>query len=126
MEYLWVGIGGGVGAISRFVVGKQIARLWGTSFPYGTLVINLTGALIIGFLLTLLTERTVSDPFWRLLLVTGFLGGYTTFSSYTYESMQLIQDGRWGAGLLYVGGSNLAGLLCCAAGMAIARSVFIS
>ncbi len=74
----------------------------------------------------LLTERTVSDPFWRLLLVTGFLGGYTTFSSYTYESMQLIQDGRWGAGLLYVGGSNLAGLLCCAAGMAIARAVFIS
>ena len=125
MDFLWVGIGGGAGAIMRYGLGKQIARLWGTAFPYSTLVINLTGAFIIGILLTVLTERTLTDPLWRLLLVTGFLGGYTTFSSYTYEAMQLFEDGRWGAGLLYIGGSNGVGLLCCAAGMAIARNTLV-
>jgi CrcB protein len=125
MEYLWVGLGGGAGAIARFFIGKQIARVWGTSFPYATLTINLTGAFVIGIVLTLLMERLVADPMWRLLIVVGFLGGYTTFSSYTYEAMQLIEDGRWTSSLLYVGGSNLAGLLCCAAGMAIARAVFV-
>ena len=121
MEYLWVGVGGAIGAISRFFVGKKIAEQWGTSFPYSTLTINLTGAFLIGIILTVLTERVVADSFWRMLIVVGFLGGYTTFSSYTFEGMQLIESGRWFAALVYVGVSNLACFLCCAVGMAMAR-----
>ena len=122
MDYLWVGVGGGIGAIARFFVGKKVAEQWGSSFPYGTLLINVTGAIVIGFLVTMLTERNVADPFWRMLLVVGFLGGYTTFSSYTWEAMHLLEEGRWGAALAYVGLSNVIGLACCGLGIILARA----
>ncbi|HEU0164184.1 MAG TPA: fluoride efflux transporter CrcB [Thermomicrobiales bacterium] len=123
MQYLWVGVGGFVGANLRYILGRIISDRWGSSFPYGTFVINVTGAFVIGILMVILTERTVADPLWRQLTVVGFLGGYTTFSSYTWEAVQLFDDGRWGPGLGYLIGSNLLGLLACAAGMIIARNV---
>jgi CrcB protein len=67
----------------------------GVSFPWPTLVINLSGSLAIGISLTLLTEKLVADPAWRLLLVVGFLGGYTTFSSYAFETLALVREGEW-------------------------------
>src|SRR5258708_19150305 len=110
MEYLWVGGGGLGGAVARYAVGGWIVARIGAQFPYHTLIVNLTGSLAIGLLLTLLTERVVADPVWRLLLITGFLGGYTTFSSYTYEALGLVEGGDLLPAVWYVLGSNGLGL----------------
>ncbi len=123
MEYLWVGVGGFVGANARYVVGRAVGDRLGDAFPYGTLVVNLVGAFLVGVVLTVLTERLVADPVWRQLIVGGFLGGFTTFSAYTFEAVALMDAGRWGAALRYVVGSNLLGLLLCLAGIALARYV---
>ena len=123
VEFLWVGIGGFVGANARYVLGQFIGNRLGTSFPYGTFIINISGAFIIGLVLTTLTERTIADPLWRQLLVVGFLGGYTTFSSYTFEAVQLFEGGDWQLATLYLIGSNLLGLLACVAGLVLARNI---
>jgi len=122
MEYVWVGVGGAAGAIARFFIGKKIIEQWGSSFPYATLFINISGAIAVGFLMTVLVERSIADTFWRTLLVVGFLGGYTTFSSYTWETMHLFDEGRWTAALAYIGLSNGVGLACCALGILLART----
>lgn len=123
MEYLLVGVGGFFGANARYVLGGLIADRLGAGFPYGTLVVNVTGSLAIGVVLVLLTERLAADPAWRLLLVVGFLGGYTTFSSYTFEALLLAEAGHWARALWYVLGSNLLGLAAAFAGMMLARAV---
>jgi CrcB protein len=123
VEFLWVGIGGFFGANARYFFGREIAHRLGMLFPYSTLIVNLTGAFLIGVLFTILTDRVVDDPIWRQLVIVGFLGGYTTFSSYTYEAVGLMQDGRWSSALLYVVGSNLLGLLACFAGIWAVRAI---
>ncbi len=123
MDYLWVGLGGFLGANARHALGIWIVGRLGTSFPWHTLLINLTGSLAIGAILTLLTERLVADPAWRLLLVVGFLGGYTTFSSYTFEGLTLLREGAWLAALGYMVGSNLLGVGTTYLGMVLARAV---
>lgn len=125
MQFLWIGIGGFLGANARFLLGQEIGRRLGTSFPYGTMTINILGSLVIGVVFTLLTDRIVADPFWRQLIVIGFLGGFTTFSSYAMETITLLQDGRWSSALLYVMGNNVIGLLACAAGVSIARALSV-
>ena len=123
VEYVWVGIGGLVGANLRYVLGTYIVNRVGQTFPYHTFVINLTGSLAIGLVMTLLTQRIVADPAWRLLIVVGFLGGYTTFSSYTFEAITLLQHDRWLRAGTYVLGSNLLGLAACYAGILLARAI---
>ena len=120
MEYVWVGLGGLIGANARFAVGRLAAERLGAAFPYGTFLVNATGSLAIGVLLTLLAART-TDPAGRLLLVTGVLGGYTTFSAFTFETVALARDGHWGRAALYVVASNLVGLVACWGGMAVGR-----
>ena len=110
-RYLMVLVGGGFGALMRYIIGLAIAARIGGRFPLGTLVINVTGSFLIGVLMTLLTERLQPHPNWRLLLVVGFLGGYTTFSSFEYETFRAVQDGgRW-IGLLNVVGSVVLGYI---------------
>jgi CrcB protein len=123
VDYLWVGLGGFAGANARYILSDAIRARLGLDFPSGTFVINLTGSLLIGILVTLLTERLIVDPVWRRLLVVGFLGGYTTFSSYTYEALALVEQGRWASAALYLLGSNGLGLLACGAGIALARTI---
>ncbi|HLU34537.1 MAG TPA: fluoride efflux transporter CrcB [Thermomicrobiales bacterium] len=123
MQYLWVGIGGFLGANARYVAGRFIHAHLGTAFPWGTGIVNVTGAFLIGMLFTFLTDRVVADPMWRQLVIVGFLGGYTTFSSYTWEAVGLIQDGRWLPALGYVLGSNLLGLLACFGGIWAMRTM---
>jgi CrcB protein len=123
VEYLWVGVGGFVGANARYVVGNVVGDRLGTAFPYGTFLVNLAGSLAIGVILTLLTEVLIADPFWRRLIVIGFLGGFTTFSSYTYEAIALIEQGAWTRAAAYVLGSNLLGLAACGAGVILARAI---
>lgn len=122
MEYVWVGVGGLVGANARFALGRWVVDRVGETFPYGTALINVTGSVAIGVVLTVLLARG-SDPAWRLLVVTGFLGGYTTFSAYTFEAVALAQQGRWGAAAVYVLGSNLVGLVACGVGIGLGRAL---
>ena len=123
MDYLWVGLGGFLGANARYALGAWIVQRAGPAFPWHTLLINVTGSLAIGAVLTLLTERLVADPAWRLFLVAGFLGGYTTFSSYTFEGLELLREGQWLAALWYALGSNLLGLAAAYLGMVLARAI---
>lgn len=120
---LAISLGGVLGANTRYFVTLYVAERLGTAFPYGTLLINVTGSLVIGFFLTLATERLSLDPLWRLFFATGFLGAYTTFSSYTYEAAQLIRDGSYGLALLYVVGSVLAGMVGVLAGIVVAEQL---
>lgn len=123
-EYVWVAIGGMLGAVARFGVSQAVAGRWGSALPYGTLMVNLTGSFAIGLLLTVLLDR-VADPLWRLLLVTGFLGGYTTFSAYSYELVALIVSGRLTWAAAYLVGSNVLGLAACFAGTACGRALLL-
>jgi CrcB protein len=85
--------------------------------------VNLTGAFLIGVIFTILTDRVVDDPMWRQLVIVGFLGGYTTFSSYTFEAVTMMQDGRWGPAMGYVIGSNTLGLAACFGGIWLVRAI---
>src|SRR3954453_3222196 len=104
LPFLAVSLGGILGANTRYLLTLSIADRFGTAFPYATMLINITGSVVIGFFLTLITERYGVDPLWRLFFVTGFLGAYTTFSSYTYETSQLAQGGEYGPALFYLFG----------------------
>ena len=120
MRHLLVFVGGGAGAVIRYLAGTEIMRRFGGSFPLGTLVINVTGSFLIGVLMTLLTERLQVGPNWRFLLVVGFLGGYTTFSSFEYETLQAVRQGSVAAGVLNVFASVAAGYLAVWLGVSIA------
>ena len=119
--YLWVALGGAAGAMARYGVAQWAGQRWGGVFPWGTLAVNVTGSLIIGLLATLLGRG--SDPALRLLLVTGFLGGYTTFSAYSAEALALVEARRWDVAALYISGSVTLGLAACGAGLALGRSL---
>jgi CrcB protein len=118
-RYLMVLVGGGVGALARYILGAEIALRVGGRFPLGTMILNVTGSFLIGLLMTLFTER-FTHPYWRLLLVVGVLGGYTTFSTFEYETFRAVQDGtRWIA-FLNVVGSVVLGYIAVWIGAAIA------
>lgn len=121
MELIWVGVGGFIGVNARYLMGRAVEERFGTGFPYGTLTINVLGSVLIGVLVTLLAERYAPSHGLRLLLVTGFLGGYTTFSAYAFEAITLADRGQTGRALLYILGSNGLALAACAAGIALVR-----
>lgn len=110
-----------MGALARYGLGTWIAGRWPTIFPLGTCIINVTGSFAIGFLLTFTTEKYHLGPEWRLLFVVGFLGAYTTFSTFEYETLKLLEDGRLLTATLYVVSSVLAGLVAVWAGAAAGR-----
>ena len=121
MDFLWVGLGGFCGAIARYAVGLLIIERLGTAFPWHTLIVNLTGSFLIGVIMAMLLDRSMLESTLRLLLVVGFLGGYTTFSSYTYEAISLIERGAWTPALAYLLASNVLGLLATAGGIALVK-----
>ena len=120
MGYLWVGLGGGLGAIARFGLSRLAVARFGVAPPLATLAVNVTGSLLVGLLLSVLVDRGAPER-WRLLTVVGFLGGYTTFSAYAIEAVAMVERGQGGRALAYVLGSNALALLACAAGIALAR-----
>jgi CrcB protein len=123
LKYVMVGIGGCLGSILRFWLGSYIGGKMGTRFPYGTLVINITGSFLIGLVFALLTVRTTWSPNWRYLIPIGFIGGYTTFSSFEFETLRTIQDGQIGLGLLYVATSVVIGFVAVWGGMIAGRAI---
>jgi CrcB protein len=94
MKFLMVGIGGGIGSVLRFWVSSYLGERMGARFPYGTFAVNVTGSFLIGLVVTLVTNKADGDPHWRYLLPIGFIGGYTTFSAFEYETFRSMQDGK--------------------------------
>ena len=118
-----VGVGGFIGANVRYWLGAWIDAQFGLHFPLGTFIINLTGSLLLGFIATITLERALIDPRWRLAIAVGFIGAYTTFSTFTYESVKLLEAGSYGLAALNVVGSTVLGLAGAAIGIAIGRAV---
>jgi fluoride exporter len=120
-RYLLVMLGAAAGGVARYVIGGAVMQRFGGRFPLGTLVVNAGGCFLIGILMTLLTERWTTDPRWRLLLVVGALGGFTTFSSFAYETYQTVRDGSPFMGLLNVVLSVTLGYIAVWCGALLAR-----
>jgi fluoride exporter len=108
-----IAISGGAiaGALCRYYLTVWSVSRWGNAFPYGTFGINLTGCGLMGLIVSLTASPGAIEPEWRLFLVTGFLGAYTTFSTYGLESLMLLQQRSWAIGLIYWWGSSLLGLV---------------
>jgi len=113
LAYLWVAIGGAIGSMARFGIGGLVSDKFGQAFPWGTLVVNITGSFIIGFLGALTAPEGKMTPqsraFATQLLITGVCGGYTTFSSFSLQTLNLLQDRQW----LYAGGNIVLSVVFC-------------
>jgi CrcB protein len=123
MDYVWLGLGAALGANGRYLVGRALTERFGTGFPYGTLVVNMSGSFLIGLLAVTLANRFVETPQLRLFLIVGVLGGYTTFSSFSHEAISLIEQERWAAAVGYIGSSVALSVAACAMGLVLGRTV---
>jgi CrcB protein len=119
-RYLVVLLGGATGSLARYLIGTAIMSRVGGRLPWGTFFINVTGSFLIGFTMTLLTQRLNPHPNWQLGLVVGVLGGYTTFSSFEWETFGLVRSGALWLGLLNVVGSVLLGYFAVWLGVLVA------
>jgi fluoride exporter len=121
LDVLVISLGAIVGANARYFISRYAAQALGPVFPYGTLFINIAGSFVVGFFVVWTSERVLADPRWRLLIVIGFCGSLTTFSSYAFESMSYFEKGQWLLTLTNILGNNLLCLGGALAGMALAR-----
>jgi fluoride exporter len=121
VRYLLILLGGGAGSVARYVVGAAIMTRYGARFPLGTLAVNVSGSFLIGLLMTVLTERLPHAAYWRPLLVIGFLGGYTTFSSFEWETYSAVRDNGFWLGLTNVVASVTLGYAAVWLGAIVGR-----
>ena len=122
---MWVGVGGFVGANLRYAIGAWVDTHWHLAgFPIGTLLVNATGAFLLGFLATLLGEIVLVPPQARLLVTVGLLGAYTTFSTFAFESVKLLEEGSWSLALLNMVGSVAVGGVAAWVGMVLAHGLY--
>jgi fluoride exporter len=122
-RYVMIAVGGAFGAIARYALGGLVQTWAGARFPYGTLVVNISGCLVMGVVMTLLTERGVVHPNWRFLVPVGFIGAYTTFSTFEYETFRALEQGAWLIGLGNVVISVIVGFISVAVGVMATRQV---
>ena len=123
MRAIWVGVAGFFGAMSRYWLDGWISRLAGGGFPWGTFVVNVTGCFLIGVLATVLTERLLPHPSIRMAITVGFIGAYTTFSTFAYESLRQIQNGAVAMALVNVFGSVVVGITAAWIGVVAERAL---
>jgi CrcB protein len=121
VAYLWIALGAVAGASARYFLSGTVTKAVSSSFPCGTLLINISGSLLLGFFLVLTTERVLVDVRWRWLIAIGFCGSYTTFSSYAFETFALFEQGQWILVAWNVIASNLLCLAAVLTGAALAR-----
>ena len=119
-KYLFIGLGGALGSMARYWVGSVVGGRMGVRFPYGTLVVNLTACFVLGFTLTWLGERVEFNPALRFLIPIGFVGAYSTFSTYEWETLETLRSGAFALASLYAVGSLVVGLAATWAGAAMA------
>jgi fluoride exporter len=122
-KYFLIAAGGALGSMARYWVGSTISGRMGTRFPFGTFVINITACVIIGFALTYLGKRTGMDPAWRFLIAVGFIGAYSTFSTYEWETLSTLRSGAFMLAALYAVGSLVLGLAATWCGALLAESI---
>jgi fluoride exporter len=118
-----ISLGAAIGANLRYAVNRLAASLISAALPYGTLIVNVTGSFILGFFLAWTGERVLASVQWRLLIAVGFCGGYTTYSSYGFETVALIEQGHYGLATANFIANNVLGLAAVVAGMALARTL---
>ena len=118
-----IGLAGALGALSRYGLEGLVSERFSGSFPSGTFVINVTGSFLLGFLFVVLTERVAATPALRTSLTVGFVGAYTTFSTFSFETVRLIEDGALRTAAFNVGATVVLGLLAVWAGMTVGRTV---
>ena len=124
MRLIWyIALGGAIGSVARYLVAIAVQSRSGLELPTGTLFINISGSLLLGFLIRYALETPAMTPEVRALLMTGLCGGYTTFSTFSYETVALIEDGDWRRAALYVGLSVAGSILGVMLGIAGARQV---
>lgn len=119
--YLWVFLGAIFGAGLRYFLARYVAKVLSPTFPYGTLIINVSGSLVLGFFMIWTTERVLADPRWRLLIAVGFCGSFTTFSSYAYETFGYMEQGHWHLMAANILANNILCLAAVIGGAALAR-----
>ena len=120
-KYFLIAVGGALGSMARYWVGSMVANRMGTKFPYGTFVINITACAIIGFSLTLLARRADINPAWRFLVPVGFIGAYSTFSTYEWETLSTLRSGAFFLASLYAVSSLILGLAAVWGGSMLAE-----
>ncbi|OOQ61955.1 fluoride efflux transporter CrcB [Mucilaginibacter pedocola] len=120
---LLVFLGGGFGSLGRYFVNRWIVGLITSAFPYGTFLVNVTGCFLIGFFVFAADKGDVNSQYWRLFLVTGLCGGYTTFSSFSFENVQLVSNHQLFIMLVYTMGSILLGFVATYIGILLARNI---
>jgi fluoride exporter len=120
-KYVYIAVGGALGSIARYWVGATVAGRLGAKFPYGTFVINMTACVIIGFSLTYLGRRAELNPAWRYLVPVGFVGAYSTFSTYEWETLSSLRSGAFALAALYALGSLVLGLVAVWGGAVLAE-----
>ena len=123
LDVLIISLGAIFGANTRYLLSRYSVEEFGVIFPYGTLIINVLGSLVVGFFVIWTTERVLADPRWLLLVVVGFCGSFTTFSSYAFECMSFFDRGQWLLMFANVMANNLLCLGSALAGMALARAL---
>ena len=122
-EFVTISAGAVAGANARWIISRFLARILGPVFPYGTLFINVSGSFVVGFFMIWAGERVLLDPRWRLLVVVGFCGAFTTFSSFAFETMAYFEQGQWLMMATNFLSNNLLCLGGALAGMALARAI---
>jgi CrcB protein len=123
LNILIVGLGGFLGAVARYGVGHWVGQHLGRTFPWGTMAVNVSGTFLIGLVIGISAARHLENPLWRLFLAVGFLGAYTTFSTFEFETGELLKDGATLMAAANVGGSVMAGFLALRLGEAVARVI---
>ena len=120
-NFILISLGAVLGANARYWITDWAAQKWGSDFAFGTLILNISGSLLLGLFITLASDKLFVDPRWRMFFAVGFLGAYTTFSTYTLESFNMMAAGNWHLGLINLFGSSVVGWLAVGVGVLLGK-----